>query len=1239
MNKKITNKLFLLFFIAFSSNLFSQNLLTNGDFESGGSGTGFTTEYNLHTGSSDTQPGEYAISNNLSPLNSNFIASIKDNTTGAGNMMVIDGNYNTNATFWSAGDNNSGLCGLVPTKSYQFSYWVRSISSTTLDNATQPNIDVSFTGATGTIIYGKPIVDLPSVGWKQVAYTFTVTSTNGCVTINMKDTNGNGAGNDFAIDDLTVTEQPCAIPVILSVKSPDPVCAPSTVNIKDPAVTAGSIGGGTITYWIDDKATIPLVSPPPSAINITGKYYIKSTSGGCSDIKVVNVTVKPIVTPVFDQVPAICSGETLTPLPTISKNGVVGTWEPALLDNTKTTEYTFKPNNNVIPSLITNGDFSNGNTGFTTDYTFIPTSLGTSRGLYGINSNPEIWAPTFMKPCDDHSPGIGNMMIVDGSTVNTNNVGTTKLWCQTVPVVAGEDYIFDYYTTSLTSGDPARFEVEINSVSIGKNSLTYNLCNWVESSFSWNSGTKTTAEICIYDRNASEGGNDFGIDDISFKSTSIQCAKETKMTITVNPGSAIPTFDPVTAICSGGTLAPLPTTSKEGIKGKWLPALDNTTVTTTKYTFTPDAGQCATTNTMDITVNAGDKLPTFDPVTAICSGGTLAPLPTTSKEGIKGKWLPALDNTTVTTTKYTFTPDAGQCATTNTMDITVNAGDKLPTFDPVTAICSGGTLAPLPTTSKEGIKGKWLPALDNTTVTTTKYTFTPDAGQCAIPNTLDITVNPGTTPTFAAVNPICSGATLAPLPTTSLESITGTWLPALDNTKTTTYTFTPNRNQCATKTTKEIVVNPSVTPTFTKVSAICSGDVLNALPLSSIEGIAGTWLPALNNAKTTTYTFTPSSGICATTTTMEIVVNPIVSPTFDPVLDICSGETLAALPTASKEGIKGTWLPALDNTKTTTYEFTPNVGQCTVATLTVLTIKVNPTVTPTFNPIKDICLGETLAPLPVTSIELITGTWTPALDNTKTTEYTFVPNSTGQCTSSTPTKIIITVNEPKTPDFILAPICVGETPPILETTSPNGVQGTWNPAFVDNTKSGEYLFTPYAGLCAVPQKVPMTINKPTLTSVECIVSEAFSANNTIVVNATSEGNYQYQLDNDIPQSQNVFENVSPGKHTVTVFDVNSCSPPILKEISILDYPKFFTPNGDGFNETWNITALKGQTQSKIFIFDRFGKLLKQISPDYGGWDGKFNGHELPSTDYWFTVSYNEEDGRDKVFKSHFTLKR
>ncbi|KGO91408.1 mucin 2, oligomeric mucus/gel-forming, partial [Flavobacterium enshiense DK69] len=272
----------------------------------------------------------------------------------------------------------------------------------------------------------------------------------------------------------------------------------------------------------------------------------------------------------------------------------------------------------------------------------------------------------------------------------------------------------------------------------------------------------------------------------------------------------------------------------------WSPAvMDNTTTTT--YTFTPDpAGPCAVPTTMTVTVNPV-VTPTFTAVAPICAGDALAALPTTSAEGITGSWLPAvMDNTA--TTLYTFTPDAGQCAVTNTMTVTVTP-NVTPTFVAVTPICAGDALAALPTTSTEGITGSWSPAvMDNTT--TTLYTFTPDAGQCAVANTMTITVNPVVTPTFTPVAPICAGGSLAALPTMSIEGVTGTWSPPLDNTTTTLYTFMPDAGQCAPTATMTITVNPSTTPTFNAVAPICTGEPLAALPTNSTEGIAGTWSPA-----------------------------------------------------------------------------------------------------------------------------------------------------------------------------------------------------------------------------------------------------------------------------------------------------------------------------------------------------------------------------------------------------------
>lgn len=146
-------------------------------------------------------------------------------------------------------------------------------------------------------------------------------------------------------------------------------------------------------------------------------------------------------------------------------------------------------------------------------------------------------------------------------------------------------------------------------------------------------------------------------------------------------------------------------------------------------------------------------------------------------------------------------------------------------------------------------------------------------------------------------------------------------------------------------------------------------------------------------------------------------------------------------------------------------------------------------------------------------------------------------------------------------------------------------------------------------------------------------------NNTITILVSGEGDYSFAL-NDINgpyQDSNLFENVAPGLHTVYVRDNKNNCGIIDQLVSVIGFPKFFTPNHDSYNDTWQVYGISSQFQpnTKILIFDRYGKLLKQLDPLGKGWDGTFNGNSLPSNDYWFQVTL--QDGR--IFKSHFTLKR
>ena len=151
-------------------------------------------------------------------------------------------------------------------------------------------------------------------------------------------------------------------------------------------------------------------------------------------------------------------------------------------------------------------------------------------------------------------------------------------------------------------------------------------------------------------------------------------------------------------------------------------------------------------------------------------------------------------------------------------------------------------------------------------------------------------------------------------------------------------------------------------------------------------------------------------------------------------------------------------------------------------------------------------------------------------------------------------------------------------------------------------------------------------------------SNAFSGDANVTVTVLeSTARYQYQLDQGVFQLSNVFTEVASGIHFLRIIDAVGCTDLNFK-ISVIGYPKFFTPNGDGQNETWNVIGLSSQYNPVVTIFDRYGKLLKQMKSTDFGWDGTYNGIPMPATDYWFKVIYLEE-GIDKEFKSHFSLKR
>ena len=172
--------------------------------------------------------------------------------------------------------------------------------------------------------------------------------------------------------------------------------------------------------------------------------------------------------------------------------------------------------------------------------------------------------------------------------------------------------------------------------------------------------------------------------------------------------------------------------------------------------------------------------------------------------------------------------------------------------------------------------------------------------------------------------------------------------------------------------------------------------------------------------------------------------------------------------------------------------------------------------------------------------------------------------------------------------------------------------------------------------CAITSSTVVLESGPPILVVNTL-NEAFATNQTIEAIATGMADiYEYSLDGGSWQDVGLFNNVAIGSHNVSARDKNGCEITTVP-IFIIGYPLFFTPNGDGKNDTWKIEGL--DNNATIYIFNRYNKLIKQLQPQEG-WDGTLNGKDLPTSDYWFTVNYIETiTGLNKTFRAHFTLKR
>lgn len=218
-------------------------------------------------------------------------------------------------------------------------------------------------------------------------------------------------------------------------------------------------------------------------------------------------------------------------------------------------------------------------------------------------------------------------------------------------------------------------------------------------------------------------------------------------------------------------------------------------------------------------------------------------------------------------------------------------------------------------------------------------------------------------------------------------------------------------------------------------------------------------------------------------------------------------------------------------------------------------------------------------------------------------------------------------------------ICEGGSKTI--TADPGFYTYTWSTGELSQsirvTEPGTYsvTVTEYHGdvICGTTKNITVVAsNRATITSI--VTADWTAEENMLTVFVDGLGNYEYSLDGEHYQPGNQFTGLPNGEYMVYVNDINGCG--VAKDdVYLLMYPKFFTPNADGYNDSWGIKFYKNEPNMIVKIFDRHGKFIKQLTDTDPVWDGTHNGQLQLATDYWFIVI--RENGKEH--KGHFTLKR
>ncbi|MEN2400480.1 choice-of-anchor L domain-containing protein [Flavobacterium sp. MC2016-06] len=252
------------------------------------------------------------------------------------------------------------------------------------------------------------------------------------------------------------------------------------------------------------------------------------------------------------------------------------------------------------------------------------------------------------------------------------------------------------------------------------------------------------------------------------------------------------------------------------------------------------------------------------------------------------------------------------------------------------------------------------------------------------------------------------------------------------------------------------------------------------------------------------------------------------------------------------------------------------------------------------------------------------------------TIYARVVNG-ADCYDITPIPLVVNTFDP--PNFQDESKYLCKDDEITLTAAAGFTSYLWNTGstanFIEVNAIGDYSVTVKdANGCEKTKNFKVLLSEPAVIT-NAVVKDFSGTDNSVLIEYTGTGDYEFSLDGVVYQTDPLFTGLNPGTYYAIARDKNGCGLSNSFTVYVLDYPRFFTPNGDGYNDLWAIKDIDQLPDYTIYIFDRYGKFLKQMNQNSVGWNGIFNGQQLPSDDYWFTLTF--VDGKN--VKGHFSLKR